>query len=118
MVYILAANKLIKYHNGRSRILYIGTTKSGASRPAASAVNKASEVFYKLHGINKISVHVFTCAKRQNVQTWKQLEAVLIDEFRKQYFELPRYNSVRPKAVEGLFGQKKLQEIISQFGMS
>ena len=55
MVYILAANKYLKYNNGRSRIIYIGTTKKGAHRPAASAVNKASEVFYKLHGVSKQS---------------------------------------------------------------
>lgn len=42
MVYILVANKSHKYRNGRSRIFYIGTTKKGADRPAASAVNKAS----------------------------------------------------------------------------
>lgn len=52
MVYILVANKYLPYENGRSRILYIGTTKKGAGRPAASAVNKASEVFYKLHGVS------------------------------------------------------------------
>jgi hypothetical protein len=50
MVYILAANKDFKYQNGRSRIIYIGATKRGAGRPAASAVNKASQAFGKLHG--------------------------------------------------------------------
>src|SRR6266852_5206668 len=103
MVYILAANKYLKYKNGRSRILYIGTTKKGAGRPAASAVNKASEVFYKLHGVKTIEVHIATCSPRGKHSTWKRLESSLLDAFRKRYFELPRYNKVRPKSVEGLF---------------
>jgi hypothetical protein len=115
MVYILAANKYLKYRNGRSRILYIGTTKKGYGRPAASAVNKASEVFYKLHGVKTIGVHVATCARRNNVPTWKRLESSLIDAFRKRYFELPKYNKVRPKADESLFGANPLQKIIVQF---
>jgi hypothetical protein len=74
MVYILVANKHLKYRNGRSRILYIGTTKKGPDRPAASAVNKASEVFYKLHGVRTIEVHIVTCAPRKAMQSWKHLE--------------------------------------------
>jgi len=115
MVYILAANKYLSYRNGRSKILYVGTTKKGAGRPAASAVNKASEVFYKLHGVKTIDVHVVTCAKRKNVQTWKELESALLDAFRKRYFELPRYNKVRPKPTEGLFGSNPMQKLVARF---
>src|SRR5271157_5701166 len=94
MVYILAANRFIKYSNGRSRIIYIGTTKKGAGRPAASAVNKASKVFNKLHGVKTIEVHIATCGPRQAMQTWRRLESSLLDTFRKRYFELPKYNKV------------------------
>jgi len=116
MVYLLAANKCLPYKNGRSRILYIGTTKKGAGRPAASAVNKASEVFYKLHGVKTIEVHIATCAKRKN--SWKRLESSLIDAFRKRYFELPKYNKVRPKVDEELFGSRALQKVIARFELT
>jgi hypothetical protein len=115
MVYILAANKPQGYRNGRSHILYIGTTKKGAGRPAASAVNKASEVFYTLHGVKTIDVHIVTCAPRRAMQTWKQLESALLDVFRKTYFQLPRYNKVRPKTKEGLFSKGALEKIIGTF---
>src|SRR5580692_11340335 len=82
MVYILAANKFYKYKNGRSRILYIGTTKKGGNRPAASAVNKASEAFYKLQGVKTIDVHIVTCTPRKAMQTWKLLESALLNTFR------------------------------------
>jgi hypothetical protein len=115
MVYILAANKHHKYQNGRSRILYIGTTKKGGNRPAASAVNKASEAFYKLRGVKRIDVHIVTCAPRRAMQTWERLESALLDVFRNKYFELPKYNKVRPTAREGLFSAEALDKIISGF---
>ena len=118
MVYILAANKYLKYKNGRSRILYIGTTKKGAGRPAASAVNKASEVFYKLHGVKTIEVHIVTCGPRQAMPTWNGLKSALLDTFRKRYFQLPTYNKVRPKSVEGLSVPDALHKIIANFDAS
>jgi hypothetical protein len=120
MVYILAANKHLPYKDrdsktvGRSRILYIGTTKKGWGRPAASALNKATEVFYHLPGVRTIDVHVVTCATHKK-QGWKRLEAALLDAFRKRYFQLPKYNKVRPKPVEGLFGSNTLQKLIARF---
>ncbi len=117
MVYILVANKSYKYKNGRSRILYIGTTKKGADRPAASAVNKASEAFYNLHGVKTIDVHIVTCAPRKAMQTWKQLESALLEVFRNKYFQLPKYNKVRPTPRQGLFSPKALEKIISKFGV-
>jgi hypothetical protein len=117
MVYILAANKPHKYKNGRSHILYIGTTKKGANRPAASAVNKASEAFYKVRGVKTIDVHIVTCSPRKAMQTWRRLESALLDVFRNKYFELPKYNKVRPTAIEGLFNTNALDKIISKFGV-
>ncbi len=116
MVYILTANKPLRYKNGRSKILYIGTTKKGPLRPAASAVNKASLIFYKLHGIKAIEVHIVTCGRRKRVPTWKRLESSLLDVFRTKYFELPKYNKVRPKADEKLFTGNALRKIIDRFG--
>ena len=124
MVYILTANKYQRYRGpdsktvGRSRIIYIGTTKRGAGRPAASAVNKASEVFYKkkhLHGVRTIDVHIVTCATQNVHNTWKKLEAALLDAFRHRYFQLPKYNKVRPRPVEGLFSSNALQKLIARF---
>lgn len=115
MVYILAANKYLPYDNGRSRIIYIGTTKKGAGRPAASAVNKASEVFYKLYGVKTIDVHIVTCAGGNKMRSWKELESSLLDAFRNRYFELPHKNKVRPTVTKGLFSEKALAKIIGEF---
>ena len=97
MVYILAANK--------------------SNRPAASAVYKASEAFYQLRGVRTIDVHIVTCAPRKAMQTWRRLESALLDVFRNKYFELPKYNKVRPTTKEGLFSPNVLDKIISKFGV-
>jgi hypothetical protein len=115
MVYILTTPKSHKYRNGRSRIIYIGTTGKGAGRPAASAVNKASQAFSELYGVKTIEVHIATCDSRPAVKTWKKLESALIDTFRTRYFQLPRYNKVRPKHKDGLFKRRALETLIEQF---
>ena len=70
MVYILTAKKPLKYPNGRSRIIYIGTTGKGTRRPATSAVDKASEAFGTLRGVKEIEVYIVTSGGRKAVRTW------------------------------------------------
>jgi hypothetical protein len=118
MVYILlAGKKYYKYRSGRrSNIIYIGTTGKGAGRPAASAVNKASQVFYKLHGVKTIEVYVVTSAGRKATPTWKHLEAGLIHAFEDLHYQLPKFNKKRPDYVgERLFKQTALEKLIGKF---
>jgi hypothetical protein len=118
MVYILlSGNKYYKYRSGRrSNIIYIGTTGKGAGRPAASAVNKASQVFYKLHGVKTIEVYVVTSAGRKAMPTWKYLEAGLIRAFEDIHYELPKFNKKRPAFVEDkAFKQRALEKLIREF---
>jgi hypothetical protein len=113
MTYILLANKTYKTHAGlRSRVIYIGTTAKGAGRPAASAVNKASQVFYKARGVKTIDVYIVTCRGRQAMPTWKRLEAALIHAFWNIHHQIPQYNKKKPDYVEGIFGQKALEKLI------
>jgi hypothetical protein len=81
MVYILTAKKPQKYKNGRSRIIYIGTTGKGTQRPATSAVDKASEAFGELRGVREIEVYIVTSGTRQAVRTWEHLESSLLAIF-------------------------------------
>lgn len=54
LVYFAVANKALSYPNGmKSRIVYIGTTKNGAHRMAASAASKALDML-GLHGIKHL----------------------------------------------------------------
>jgi hypothetical protein len=120
LVYVLVANKQFKYPNGRkSRIIYIGTTRKGAGRPATSAVDKASEAF-ELRGVKTIEVHIVTCPARQAVKTWQHLESSLLAVFMGRYFQLPPFNrkkgSVRYAEDVTLFRRTALEKILLRFG--
>ncbi len=92
MVYVLRADKLIRYKKGRSRIVYIGETSRGTKRPAGSAASKARMAFRPLHGVGRIDVHPLTFRGKQNVRLWEVLERDLLSTFKDVYGEIPCYN--------------------------
>jgi hypothetical protein len=91
LVYLALANRRVNYQYGQSHIVYIGTTKAGASRIAASAAAKASEML-NLHGVRQLEFYVVTCRSRKRVKTWTKLERGLILTFREVFGEIPRCN--------------------------
>jgi hypothetical protein len=120
MVYILVANKSFKYDSGkRSRIIYIGTTGKGGSRPATSAIEKASDAFSQLHGVNEIKVHIASSKSRKAVRTWEELESALLATFMELHCGLPKYNKKKGsiKNTEDIrhFRNKALRKMILQF---
>jgi hypothetical protein len=96
MTYILVANKKFKYPSGeRTHVLYIGTTRKGARRPAASAVEKAMAMFGSVRGVKQIGIYLLNSESRRNVKTWQKLESALLAIFRQRYFRLPQENKKR-----------------------
>lgn len=92
LAYVICADRKLSYQNGRSRIAYIGTTKTGIQRVAQSAANRADSVL-GLRGVNKFRVHIVTCTSKQKVKTWHRLERALLIAFADKYGEVPRCNS-------------------------
>lgn len=92
LVYIATANKTLRYPHAKSRIVYIGTTKKGVGRIAASAADKAQALLLH-HGIKSLSFYVVTCRPRQNVETWKKLERGLIIAFKHLFGTPPKANT-------------------------
>jgi hypothetical protein len=91
LVYVAVTNKPLKYPHGQSCIAYIGTTKAGAARIAASAAYRAKDLL-ALHGVTSLSFFVVTCAARQNVNSWHKLEVGLILAFKHLYGSVPKCN--------------------------
>lgn len=91
LVYVAITNRAIQYSYGRSRIIYIGTTGAGASRIAASAAAKASEML-GLRGVRDLEFYVVTCQPRRRVRTWRKLERALLLVFRQEFGEIPVCN--------------------------
>ena len=77
-------------------------------------MNKASEAFGTLHGVKKIEVYIVTCSRRKALQSWLYLESALLYTFRKEYFELPKYNKQRGSHSD-LFRRSALEKVILQF---
>lgn len=99
LVYVLLANRRIKYPWGRSHVAYIGTTKKGAGRILASAAEKARDLLTR-HGFKSLKAHIVTCQARPKVETWKKLEKAMILEFRRLYGKLPVGNTQGSRARE------------------
>ncbi len=93
IVYILVANKPIRYRWGRwSRVVYIGTTKRGPKRIAESVVAHGKKALAK-KGITSVEAYVIQCRPRRAVEMWKKLESALIFTFRGRYGDIPKYNT-------------------------
>ena len=121
MVYVLRADRPVKYQKDRSRIVYIGETGKGPKRPAGSMARMAKEAFNKLHGVRQIDVHAVTCRGRQHVRTWELLERAFLAVFKDIYGEVPRYN-LQGKGKRFVlddisdFNPKRVKNILSRLG--
>ncbi len=115
----MSANRRYRYPWGRSRIVYIGTTKRGAHRVASSAAKKGEDLLFE-HGIREVEFSVVTCGKLQNVATWKKLERALLIKFRERFGAVPKGN-VQGKKMKwddekDYFSQKRLDAVLEQLG--
>jgi len=100
LVYVLVADKKLKYANGKkSRIAYVGTTRKGVARIAQSVAGRAEEIL-SLRGVLEFHARVVTCTPRQNVRTWHKLERALLIQFKEMFGEVPKCNSHGSKMKE------------------
>ena len=119
LVYVLLTNKGLKYRYGRSRVVYIGTTKRGARRIMQSAAKKAGELL-DYHGIKTLEAHIVTCQRRPGVETWKKLERAMLLEFRSRYGEVPVGNNqgkgIRESDEFRYFQRNRIRTIVGNLG--
>ena len=115
LVYVIVAQKPLRYPWGRSRIAYIGTTKKGLARIASSAARRAEDVL-GLWGVKEFHVRILTCAPRPNVKTWIRLERALLLVFREKYGDVPMCNKIgkriRPDDAFDYFRRERLVKLI------
>lgn len=118
LCYVAVANKAIKYQLGASKIVYIGTTKSGADRIAASAAAKAGEML-GIHGVTHLEFFVVTSSKKSSVKTWHKLERGLLLTFKDVFGEPPKCNKVGKgmKWTDELeyFTEARLRSVIEKY---
>lgn len=119
LVYLLVAPRPVKYPNGRSRIMYIGTTSKGVKRIAGSAAHRAQEIL-ESWGLKQMDAHVVMCKSRPGLPSWELLEEAILAQFRTRYFKLPRCNKQGKKLTFGkklkkFFRQDALDKVIDRF---
>ena len=122
VVYLLTAAKPLRYTGGRSRIVYIGTTKRGAGRIAGSAAKHAEEIMSE-RGLKEVIVFVASCASRPGLPTWEWLEDALLALFRAEYEELPMCNDQGKKLkwnrkLDRMFKRKAIEQVLKHFDES
>ena len=103
LVYVIVADRPLRYRLGRSPIAYIGETKTGAHRVASSLANKANSVLASQWGVRHLGVLLVTCRPLQRVKTGKKLETALLLCFRERYGEWPKENKQGKKAATDEF---------------
>lgn len=118
LVYIAVANKPMKYPSGRSRIVYIGQTKKGARRIAASAARKASDILGE-YGITHLEFFVVTSTSKPDLRPWRKLERGLLLAFKEIHGAQPKCNIVGKKMKwmdeQEYFTLHRLKTIIRQY---
>jgi hypothetical protein len=119
LVYVLASRKSLKYKDGRSRILYIGTTKKGSSRIASSVAHRSKKILNQ-RGVREIDVHVVSCEGRSGLKSWAFLERALVAQFRSRYWALPLCNTQLKnrrsnEQLDRLFKPRALVKILTMF---
>jgi hypothetical protein len=119
LAYILLADKKMQYQHGRSRVVYIGTTKTGVKRVAESVAARANEIF-KQWGVQEFDARIVTCPGRRGpgkVKAWHKLERALLLVFRDLYGQVPLCNGTGHKMKEAgeftLFSESRLRNIIA-----
>jgi hypothetical protein len=117
LVYVVTANRDRKYPWGRSKIVYIGTTQAGARRVAHSAASKA-RIMLRKRGVRQLELHIVTCKRRPNVESWKKLERALLISFKKRFGKVPCCNKTGHRMdwrdEREYFRPDKLEQVIEQ----
>jgi hypothetical protein len=119
LAYVICADRKLRYKKGRTRIAYIGTTKNGIDRVAQSAASHSESVL-RLNGVNRFTVHIITCTRRQNLKSWRKLERALLLAFKDEFGEIPECNTqgknYKWSGEEILFSRQRLRTILEDLG--
>ena len=124
LVYFLVANRPVRYEEGYSRIVYIGTTKLGVRRIATSASHHIAAAG-ELQGIRRLDAFVVWVKSKKGRQTkkgmnlWAVLERAMLLCFCEMYGEPPRLNKqghkMKLKHEFDTFNERTIARVINRY---
>lgn len=109
--YILAANKKISYRDGRSRIVYVGTTRKGVARVAQSVAHRSTKILTSW-GVSSFQAHIVTCKPRKKKRSWLRLEGTVLTTFVEMFGQRPKCNKRNGRPDWDLFRKETIKRII------
>jgi hypothetical protein len=120
-VYVFVANRPYRYkpgRDGKSRIVYIGTTRKGLRRLVDSVFDRSPEIFG--WGTHSFEAYILTCKRRQRVRMWLKLERALLLAFKERYGRTPKANA-DVETMSGLdafnyFSRARVNAILDDLG--
>lgn len=119
LVYVMLANKKLRYPRGSSRIAYIGKTQRGVARLASSAAHRAEDLL-EMRGVRELAIRVVTSRPRRNVETWSKLERALLLSFRDIHGRIPLLNrqgkNFHWKDEKRYFDRDNIEDLLHELG--
>lgn len=120
-VYVFVANRPYTYKpgkDGKSRIVYMGTTSRGLRRIVDSVFDRSPKIFG--WGTHSFDAYILTCRARQHVPMWKKLERALLLAFKEKFGRTPKANA-NVKKMGGAdafkyFSKARMNAIIEDLG--
>jgi len=121
VVYLLVSNRPERYPRGRSRIVYVGRTRNGIKRIAASAANKITEALENLRGVRRLRAFIVwtnPLAKERRHLPYVLERAILLS-FRQEFGTVPRLNRqgirIRIKDEFAYFRERAVHRIVIRY---
>lgn len=126
LVYLLVANRPVRYGKDYSRIVYIGTTKNGIERIAGSASKRVTEALKKESGIKRLDAYVVWTSTKRGPQSvhgkplWHILERALILAFKYKYNDDPPRLNIQGRRFRehnefDIFAYEAVERIINRY---
>ena len=117
-VYIIRADRAVTYTDHRSRIVYVGTSKRGLDRMAASVARRAPSALAR-RGVRRIEVIPVTY-EAQSAPVNLLLERALLATFIELYGERPALNKTggrtRLEPAFAVFSKRRMRNILLGVG--
>ncbi len=125
LVYILVANRPLRYGRDFSRIVYVGTTGRGVRRIASSASSRIARAVEEVRGLRRLDAYVVWARSRRGPQTkrgmnfWQVLERAILLRFKEKFGRVPILNgtghNMRERHEFHVFRRSMVDRIINRF---